>query len=53
MSIIQCSLLHDSFKKMRLDPKHRAHLATKMAHFLSTECVAAYLIQSAKVTRRL
>jgi len=53
MSTIQCSLVHDSFRKMRLDPKQKAHLATKMVHFLSIECVAASLIQSAKVIGRL
>jgi len=53
MSIIQHSLVHDSFRKMRLNPKQMVHLATKMVHCLSTECVAASLIQSAEVTGRL
>ena len=53
MPNIQCSLVHDSFTKMRLDPKQAAHLATNMVQCLSTECVAPSLIQSAKATGRL
>jgi hypothetical protein len=53
MSTIQCALVHDSFRKMRLDPKQTAHLVTKMVYFLSIECVAASLIQSAKVIGKL